>query len=63
MPSLVVLIPPFHSPFPKGQLILIRTIVQATQRVTFALGSGCDSQSVEGGSRGSFRVDLSLFKV
>ena len=38
--------------FPKGRLIPIRMRVQATQRVTFALRSGYNSEFAEGGSQG-----------
>lgn len=47
-----VLLCPFHCPFLKDGLILIRMSVEAPQRVTFALGSGYSSESAEGGSQG-----------
>ena len=49
-PSTVFPMPPLT--FPKGRLIPIRVRVQATQRVTFALRSGYNSESEEGGSQG-----------
>lgn len=63
LPYTRVLISLFHVPLPKGWLILIRMRVEATQRVTFALGSDCNSEPAEGRNKGCFRVHLRLFKV
>lgn len=63
LPSTMVLTSLFHVPFLKGRLILIRMRVEATQRVTFALGSDYNSEPAEGRNKGWSRVHLRLFKV